>query len=86
MKKELKGNEVKVIDLINEIAPDVATLLSYLAHLNMRSEYLTDVINQVYKISSGSGSGKVSIVVEGRRIRSVHGIENRWVDRDVFLD
>lgn len=80
-----EDNEVKVIDLINKVAPDIALLLSYLTNFQMKSRFLLDVINQVYKVSKGSGSGKVSIVIEDHRIRSVHGIENRWIDDDVFL-
>jgi len=84
-KEKLKPNEEKLLEAVTELAPDIALLISYLAHLGMSSEYLVDVVNQVYKVSSGSGSGKISIVVEGRRIRSVHGIENRWVDKDIFI-
>jgi len=78
-------NEEQIVSLVNEIAPDIALLISYITKFGIRTGFLLDVINQVYKIAVGSGSGKVSIVLEDRRIRSVHGVENRTVDSDVFV-
>jgi hypothetical protein len=81
----MKSNEELTMELLAKVAPDISLLISYIAHFKIKPDFLTDVINQVYKIAVGTGSGKVSIVIEDSRIRSVHGVENRIVDKDVFI-
>lgn len=78
-------NDDQIVKLVNEIAPDISLLISYLVKFNIKPNFLIDVINQAYKIASGSGSGKVSVVIESARVRSVHGVENRMVDQDIFI-
>jgi len=78
-------NEERLVEIANTVAPDIATLIAYLVRFNIKPDFLLDVINQVYKIALGSGNGKVSIVIENSRVRSVHGIENRFVEKDVFI-
>ena len=83
---KVKSNEDRLVDVASQVAPDIALLISYIVKFNIKPDFLLDVINQAYKIALGSGNGKISVVIEDRNVRSVHGIENRWVEKPVLLD
>lgn len=83
---KVSHNEDKLVEIAATVAPDIALLIAYIVKFNIKPDFLLDVINQAYKIALGSGNGKISVVIEDKNVRSVHGIENRWVEKPVLLE